>query len=215
MEVTVVSCLYGDGFEEFVQDWACSVAALDPQPDRVIVGTDRPLNIDGAAILAGDCPWRYPQAFYLQLAISAVDTEWVWILDIDDLAMSDALEGLDEVFADVWQMGFLRSDGELYVPPRLTAAEYLGSPRNVYTASSAFRTEAFRQVGGFKDVALQDWSLWRRITHAGLRFEPSGRAHYHYMRHRATRGDVELTMDARPTHLVEMLDVEQESSFAA
>jgi hypothetical protein len=43
------------------------------------------------------CPWDYPQAFYLQMAAMVAGTDWVWIVDIDDLPFTDGLSGLDEV----------------------------------------------------------------------------------------------------------------------
>lgn len=195
MSVTVVSCVYGTRFWGFVERWWDAVEKLDPAPDDVRL------------VKGGECPWRHPQAYYLNQAIAESGTEWVWIVDIDDIAHPDALAGLDDVDADVWQMGFDRSDGETYVPPPLSNGEYLASPRNVYVAGSAIRVEAFRAVGGFRDVALQDWDLWRRLAVHGARFQSSGRTHFRYMRHALTRGATELTMDRRGEHLEEMLSV--------
>lgn len=195
MSVTVVSCVYGDHVR-FVNDWATAVEALKPAPAAVVVKGADP------------CLWRHPQAFYLQKAIEAADTDWVVIADIDDLLLPDALAGLDDVQADVWQLGFERSDGERYIPPTLTADQVLALDRNVLVGSSAIRTEAFHAVGGFPDIALQDWGLWRRLARAGMTFESSGRTHFRYMRHEDTRGMVELTTDARPAHLAEMMEAE-------
>ena len=93
-------------------------------------------------------------------------------------------------------------------PPPLTAAEVYDSPRNLIPAGSFIRTEAFRECGGYLDVALQDWSLWRRLSLHGARFESSDRAHYGYMRHPRTRGATELTVDARAEHFDEMREAE-------
>jgi hypothetical protein len=74
-------------------------------------------------------------------AIMAATSEWVWILDIDDLALPDALDGLDKVDGDVWQMGYQTDDGHGnvsgYEPPQLTAEEYLDQRGNPFTAGSA------------------------------------------------------------------------------
>lgn len=158
-----------------------------------------------ADTLSAACMWRHPQAYYQHFAIELVETEWVWLVDADDLVMPDALRGLEDVEADVWQVGFRRSDGELYLPPQISNEEYLASWRNVYTAGSMIRTEAYHQAGGFRDLALQDWALWRSLAEAGAVFQASDRAHYHYMRHPYTRGETELTMDARPGHVAEMM----------
>lgn len=185
MTVTIISCLYGTTHTEFLPRW---LEATDRIPhDARIVATDRI-----------PCSWRYPQAFYLNWAAYAAQTEWVWISDIDDLPLPDALDGLDEVDADVWLTGFG------HPIPRLTNAEYLASPENVYPGSSAFRTETFRGVGGFPDIAFQDWGLWRRLARAGATFEPSERAHFHYTQHAASRTLTDITHDRREAHLAEL-----------
>jgi hypothetical protein len=196
--ITVVSCVYGD-YERFVPAWDDAVRHLGPAPDCVLKWRD-PYN----ARLA----WRHPQAFMLQAAISEVETDWVVIADIDDQLHPDALAGLEDVTADVWQLGFDRSDGERYIPPTLTAEQVLAMDRNVLVGSSAIRTESFHAVGGFPDIALQDWGLWRRMARAGMTFQSSGRTHFTYNRHDATRGAQELTSDARAAHLAEMMESE-------
>lgn len=210
MTVTVVSCAYGPTYCRFLPRWAEAVAALDPKPDRVIVAADRThTHFPGINIaVLPTCPWTHPQAFYLNQAISLADTDWVWIVDIDDFPMRDGLAGLDEVAADVWQMGFLRSDGELYAPEPVSSVDYLESDKNTLVGTSAFRLAAYQGAGGFRDVALQDWALWRAMFRAGASFEFSGRAHFHYMRHPSTRGETELGLDRRPAHLAEMMGAE-------
>lgn len=195
MSVTVVSCVYGD-HTRFVRPWWDAVKRLDPQPDSVRLMRD------------GSCLWQHPQAFYLQRAIMGSNTDWVVIADIDDQLHPDALIGIQNVTADVWQMGFQRSDGETYIPPTLTADEILALDRNVLVGSSAIRTQAFHAVGGFDDIALQDWGLWRKLARAGYTFESSGRTHFRYNRHPQARGATELTADVRAAHIAEMMNAE-------
>lgn len=203
-DVTVVSCLYGSTHNEFAERWGHAVADMTVKPSEVIVAADEAHYVPGAIVIPSECTWDNPQAYYLTAAVSWVTTDWVWFLDIDDVAFPDALEGLDEVAADVWQLGYLRSDGEEYIPPQLSAAEVLASERNRFVAGSCVRTEAFRRVGGFRDIALQDWGLWLALAAAGASFESSGRAHFHYMRHPETRGERELDIQSRPGHMREM-----------
>lgn len=205
MSVTVVSCAYGLRYARFVPRWDESVAKLNPAPAEVIIAADRPhafASID--TVVVSKCDWQYPQAFYLNRAIRCANTEWVCVVDIDDFPMADALAGLEHVEADVWQMGFVRSDGEVYVVPQLTNDEYLASDGNPYVAASAFRRQAFDSVGGYRDVAFQDWDLWRRMAAAGKTFQSSGRTHFHYRRHPYTRGATELRPEVREQHMREM-----------
>jgi hypothetical protein len=209
MTVTVVSCVYGD-YPRFSGRWARAVGGLDPAPDAVVVASDTNLDIDGAWTIKSVCDWKHPQAYYLQLAITRATTDWVWIVDIDDIPYKDGLDGLEELadWVDVWQMGFDRSDGETYVPPALSPDEFLASDRNVYVGTSAIRTDIFHDCGGYPDVALQDWGLWRRLARHRAIVESSGRTHFRYVRHPDTRGENELTVDVRPDHLAEMMEAE-------
>lgn len=211
VSVTVISCLYGDTHDRFVPDWTLGVESLRPFPGGMtIVATDRRRDVLGAHVVEshewGD--WKHPQAYYLQQALELADTEWVWIHDIDDVARPDALKGIRRVDADVWQFGYERSDGEVYIPPQLHAGQVLDSERNPFVAGSCVRTAKLREVGGFPDVALQDWALWRRLALAGALFQSSDRVHFDYRRHDEARGERELTAPFRKNDMKEMLDAE-------
>lgn len=204
MSVTVVSCIYGNGYDKFIDEWAGAVEALDPVPDEVIVACDAQRFVPGAKVIVRPSSWQHRQAFYLQQAISNADTEWVWIVDIDDIALSDGLEGLDRVAGDVWQMGYRRTDGTVYAPEQLSGRDYLRLAGNPFTAGSAIRTDIFADVGGFSDIAFQDWGLWRNLAHLGAAFEMSGREHYVYRQHQQSRTTIELLADRRTAHEREM-----------
>lgn len=216
VNATVISCLYGDTHDQFVPRWTTAIEQLDPAPVEVIVGSDSARVIDGATVIhAGSCAWHYPQSFYLQAALEEVTTDWVWIVDIDDVAFHDALAGVCEIEADVFQMGYVRSDGEVYIPPVLDRDEILFAPRNPFVAGSCIRTEKLRDIGGFPDVALQDWALWRQLARGGATFAASTRPRFGYVRHQDTRGRVELTATARQGHLDEMFEWEAGHAVAA
>jgi hypothetical protein len=209
MSVTIISCLYGDTHDRFVGEWLAGIARLNPKPAAVIVATDHPRKLRGAKVKIGACSWKHPQAFYLNTALHHVETDWVWLHDIDDYAFEDALQGLDDVAADVWQMGYERSDGEFYLPPHMDCVEVLAAERNPFVAGSCVRTAALRSVGGFADLALQDWALWRALAREGASFQSSDRTHFYYRRHSQARGERELTVQHRPDDMSEMTSWEE------
>ena len=205
VSVAVVTCVYGEDHARFLPAWIESVLGMNSPPAEIIVAADRHYDLPHMRVLASACTWRHPQAHYMQRAVLAAETDWVWIMGVDDTAMPDALDGIEDVDADVWQLGYLRSDGVYYVPPQLASSTYLASTANCFVGASAVRTDAFRRCGGFPDIALEDWGLWRRMARAGCRFESSDRAHFNYTLGPGTRGAVELGGDARPGHVREML----------
>lgn len=215
MNVTIISCVYGDSHDRFVADWMAGIRRLNPQPHQVIVATDHPRKIRGAMVVRASGGWNHPQACHLERALRNVETEWVWIHDIDDYAFEDALVGLDGIHADVWQMGYERSDGVFYLPPNLSAEQVLESAANPFVAGSCIRTDALRSVGGFPDLALQDWALWRALARAEATFVASDRTHFYYRRHEQARGVRELTAAHRSIDMAEMLAYEESHAVAA
>lgn len=205
IDATVISSLYGETHDRYLLEWALALRALDPAPARVIVGSDRAREIPRVLVVEADAGDRYPQPAFLNAALELAETEWIWQLDVDDVAYEDALDGLELVAGDVWQLGYTSSEGETYLPPQLTGPELLELDRNPFVAGSCVRTAKLRAVGGFPDVALQDWALWRELAIAGATFCSSSRSHFYYRRHAMTRGRTELTIDTRPGHLEEML----------
>ncbi len=206
LSVTVISCLYGKTHDRYLAEWLGGIKSMDPQPYEVILSTDRARFIPEVNAIHHrmNGGWRYPQAYHLTKAVGQVTTDWVWIHDIDDIAFPWALEELDQVTADVFQMGYVRSDGEVYLPPLLTADEVKAGVKNEFVAGSCVRTSMLRQVGGFPDCALQDWALWLALAHAGATFDVSDRPCFYYRRHHDARGAKELTLLERDTHMAEM-----------
>jgi hypothetical protein len=184
-----------------LREWVHGVEALDPAPDEVILSTDVSKFIPEVNSICHrmDGGWKYPQAYHLTKALGHVMTDWVWIHDIDDLAFPDALEGLDEIEADVFQMGYLRSDGAVHIP-----SELVEEGKNQLVAGSCVRTRTLRAVGGFPDCAFQDWALWMKLASRGATFAFSERPRFHYRRHAQARGERELTTASRAQNMAEM-----------
>jgi len=121
VSVAVVTCVYGEDHARFLPAWIESVLGMNSPPAEIIVAADRHYDLPHMRVLASACTWRHPQAHYMQRAVLAAETDWVWIMGVDDTAMPDALDGIEDVDADVWQLGYLRSDGVYYVPPQISA----------------------------------------------------------------------------------------------
>jgi hypothetical protein len=181
MTVAVVSCIYGHDYDQFIPDWYGALDDLDRQPNEIIL--HRGERQDGEL---------YPQPRLMNEAIALASSEWVWQLNVDDLALPDGLTGIDTVAADVWLMGYRFEDGEQYVPEALPNRQFLNMSGNPYPSMSAYRREAFEEVGGYPVIAHEDWGLWRRLARAGYTFESSGRPHSIYQRHPLQRSATEL-----------------------
>ncbi len=181
VSIAAVTAAYGD-FVRFVPAWEEAMYALGC--DEVLVLTDAAYDPDTWSHSA----WKNPCAYYFQQIASEARSDWIWPLGVDDMPVSDALDGLGDVDADVWQMGYQQSsDGVVCIPPQRTAGEFLASRFNYFVGGSPYRREMFERCGGYPDIVFEDWGLWRRMARHGARFESSGRVNFHYIRHDKTR----------------------------
>ncbi len=206
MSVSVVTTCFGD-YNVFLPVWIGSIYGLSRTPDEVIVASDRDLGVPGARVIVAHNTWKHAPAFFINEAVKAAETDWVWVMGVDDLAFPDALDGLEDVEDDVWQMGYKTNVGTTYIPPQLSAVEFLAAKENPFVGASAFRTQAFKEVGGYPDVAYEDWGLWRRLAITLCTFKSSGRAHFIYVTHPQARSQVQLHERA-DEHWQEMKDSE-------
>jgi hypothetical protein len=197
LSVTVVGVIYGTDYWRFEMDWRRSLDRMLPPADDVILhhGLVKPGEL-------------YPQARLLNEAIAQVTTDWIWPLNVDDLALPDALVGLEEEDAHVWLMG-MRSGKQDIIPEALGNEEYLASFGNPYPSMSAFRKKAWELVGGYPIVGHEDWALWRRMALAGLDFAASGRVHSVYRDHPLQRTKTDVRPELWDRHKEEMLEREE------
>lgn len=172
MTVTIATVIYGTGYEHYLPGWVDS--ALAAQSDAVVVSTDRSHWLrEGVVELVSEPPtgWRFPVSWFLNEAFENAESEWVWPIGVDDRIRPYALQALTgRDYADVVQVGYRRSDGLVYNPPPLKNFQILENVNNSLFACSPVKRSAWERVGGFPDVAFEDWAMWRRLARADCVF---------------------------------------------
>lgn len=134
---------------------------------------------------------RGPAAIRNELA-EQVDTDWLLCLDDDDLLLSHYLEVVRPELerADVVYTAWYLTGAADPQPLDRFDADYL-RVQNFIPVTAAVRTEAFRAVGGFRDVPLEDHDLWLRLLDAGARFIYVPVVCWRYRRLAGSRTDTE------------------------
>jgi len=95
-----------------------------------------------------------------------LDIDWLAFLDDDDVMLPDHLRILSEASeqADVvYSLCQIECNTRPFDPQALKEANYI-------PVTALVRRSIFEQVGGFSDVPLEDWVLWKKILDAGGRF---------------------------------------------
>jgi hypothetical protein len=107
------------------------------------------------------------------------DTEWIWVLDIDDRIKPDALEGLMEQTCDIWLMGMHTNGAEVYLPPHLTNEQIATAEHCYFCCGSPIRRSWWKQ-NRYRDLAFTDWAMWRTSAKMGASFAWANKMGYTY-----------------------------------
>jgi hypothetical protein len=179
MSVTIFASCF-NGYDVYLERWVAAIERMDPQPDAVVLATDR-LHSLPTMIEQLQCrpETRWPIPGYNNKALSVVETDWAWRVDVDDQPLPDMLVGMN-TDCDVWHGGYENQHGHVYIPGHVTADEVLAAPYNPILSASAFRMAYWRDGTHFPDIAFDDWGFWRRLARDGARFASAGRVLYLY-----------------------------------
>jgi hypothetical protein len=179
-DVTIITAIYGDKYEQFIEGWSEAVSNLTVQPKRVICAGDRLRDINAEQIVSQPAVgWKWRSPWYWNSAARNTDTEWIWVLDIDDRIKPNALENLMEQSCDIWLVGIDVNGTENYLPPRLTN-EQIASSEHCYFCCGSPIKRSWWQKNPYKDLAFTDWAMWRTSAQMGARFEWANKVGYYY-----------------------------------
>jgi len=124
---------------------------------------------------------KHEMATAMNEALGMITTKWTFVMGSDDVLDERTLWRLWEAALDAdgaypWMLGFgaqrFRFPAEPWCPLRVQDANVCG----VFL----IKTKALRAVGGWRDVAIEDWDIVYRLGQAGYRLRPAPLARYGY-----------------------------------
>lgn len=181
VDVTIMCWIYGENYDQFIDRWVEGIKNLETKPARIIICSDTPRNIELAEVIHKpiESNWKVPNPHYANFICSYTDTEWMLLMDIDDVIKPDCLNDLDKVEADVWLMGIDVNGQEKYLPPQMSNESIYTEPNCYFCFGSPFKRE-WASKFPFHDSPYADWIFWRQIARAGAKFEWSNKIGYWY-----------------------------------
>jgi hypothetical protein len=180
--VTVATRVWGgDKYTGFIAGWYEAVKAAGFTNITAVVDELRPFPDDVAQYVVDVSDYHYAQSGYLQRLDEQIVTEWVWHLDIDDRMLANAPSLIDwDAEVDIWQVAIIsKLSGQLILPHRLTADEFLALSESRWNAGSPIRMDLRRKVVQ-PDTGWDDWGLWRALCRQGPRVGYAEGAAYVY-----------------------------------
>lgn len=181
VDVTIMAWIYGDNYDQFLERWINGINNLETKPSRIIVCSDKPRNIEIAEVIHKpiESDWKVPNPHYANFICNYTNTEWMLLMDIDDVIKPDCLNNLNEVNADVWLMGIDINGQEKYYPPKMSNESIYSDPYCYFCFGSPFKRQWALKFP-FHDSPYTDWIFWRQIARAGANFELANKIGYWY-----------------------------------
>lgn len=192
MVVTIGICTvaYGITYHNFLPEWGRAVAALETRPDQITivhdgVADDIKQNMSDLRSIV----WvedrkttfeTHPQ-FLVNTGIPLTGTDWIIKLDVDDLILPHALNGLNNRESDVCNFGY-RIGSTDHVSRSVTAEQILARTNNPIASCSPFRRWLWER-NRFRDIAFDDWGFWYDAARECATFDATGTVDYIYRIH--------------------------------
>jgi hypothetical protein len=180
VDVTIITAVYGEGYEHFIDGWVEAIDNLEVKPKQVLVGTDKKRNIKFKQLVKDtkNVKWRSP--FFWNACAAEVETKWIWVCDIDDRLKPHALNNLAIQDCDIWQVGYqVQNSYETYVPPVMNNQQIFTEPYCFFCCASPIQKSWWEQCH-YPEVAYADWAMWRKSARLGARFGFANEPLYDY-----------------------------------
>jgi len=136
---------------------------------------------DGMRIVIAKNAGKHEMATALNQSLATIHSKYVFCMGSDDVLSKDTLWKLWEAALDYdgsypWMLGFgaqrFRFSAEPWSLRRIQDANVCG----VFL----IKTKILKEIGGWRDVAIEDWDLMYRVAKAGYRLAPAPLARYGY-----------------------------------
>jgi hypothetical protein len=180
VDVTIITAVYGDKYDHFIDGWIEAVENLENKPKQIIIGTDKHKNIHAKQVIRSteNVKWRSP--FFWNACAEQAQTKWIWVCDIDDRLKPEALNNLEKQECDIWQVGYqVQGSSEIYIPPNLINETIYTEPYCYFCCASPIQKSWWEQCH-YPEVAYADWAMWRKSARLGARFGYANQALYDY-----------------------------------
>lgn len=159
--ITLYTVVWGDYWDKYGEDWTQNIETLDPQPDRVIIVSDRPIESKHEVIVT-ELPDKARMSHFRNVAVNNTDTEWIVCLDLDDKAYPNFLANLNPD-VDVHAFSYHTTNGQgPHFPSEKIWDEMFTLHFYTYTicGTSAIKTQVIKNLGGYPNIEFEDAAFW-------------------------------------------------------
>lgn len=161
MSISVHTAAWGNYWEIYGQQWTKHIKSLDPQPDRVLIISDKMIESEFDVIVT-NVPDRAILSHFRNIAIKNIDTIWSVPIDLDDTPYEYILYGLKDEY-DIHAFAYTAfNDQQTFFPDEDIWINMFSNINYKHSIAgvSAIKTEVIKECGGYPDIELEDAGLW-------------------------------------------------------
>ena len=163
--ISILTVTYGDYWSRYGESWLETVAEADPQPAKVVLVSDVPVDVPQwvTLIVAGEGLYV---SDYVNIGVGEIDSEWLFSFGVDDLLLPGALESLTvDTDAYVWPL--------FYGGNMKGQIDYLGGYDECYLLRyntmrvyAMHRTSLMREIP-YRRIHYHDDAHWAEMAYFG------------------------------------------------
>lgn len=191
MSVGIVTTCYGPDYYGFLDEWSGALLELNSEPDWVTivhdgVPDDLRSKVDdrlSPVWVTDKTPVEIHPQSHINTGIAVTFTDWILKVDVDDLLLPHALDGWQNLSADIVNFGY-SINGAAFPSRKVTAEWMLEKQSNPIGSCSPFRRWVW-ESNRFQDLGYDDWAFWILAAQVGAVFDATGRIDYVWRQHPA------------------------------
>jgi hypothetical protein len=167
MSITLYTTSWNGYWDKYGTAWTGYIKRLNPQPDRILVISDKPINSEFEVIVTNKPEAAVP-AHFRNIAVDAADTVFICASDVDDAPKEDLLSGLNydydiNAFSYVTDKGIERHINIDGWNNLIDLDEYVFF---FLPGTSPIKVEAIRDVGGYPNIEYEDAGIWVKLRNS-------------------------------------------------
>ena len=148
----LVTVAYGNYWERYGERFESMCAALNEQPDRLVIITDKPIvtKYENVVYIPDSGINDYSIGAYRQKALEICDCDWFIQIDVDDIMYPNYISNLN---GDVdWHIFLLKNNESMITGLKNSIDNFYNTDYLPYGGllNSAIKTKKLKEIGGYK-----------------------------------------------------------------
>jgi glycosyltransferase involved in cell wall biosynthesis len=165
VDATIITAAWGVYWEKYGDKWTQSILKLNPQPNEVIVVSDKPVDTIFKNVTTKKCHL----GVFRNIGVRFATSEWIVFSDLDDEPFDNYLVDLDSNFDIIaFNLQYETDGGYCYSSINDWNNILDLDVSNPIVSTSAVKRDMLLKTP-FRKIGWEDWALWVDLKVGGAR----------------------------------------------